>query len=114
MAAAFYFGLKLLQMAEHSYEGLLNYCLDVTAGERLWRTPILLGAQLLQVRYNSDKDYGEHFRLLLEQSIRCRMSSPTPCGCTDEWRSGFDLSSLPSSPYADAPTISYNDIICVR
>jgi asparagine synthase (glutamine-hydrolysing) len=33
-----------------------------------------------RVRYNSDEEYAEEFRGLLEQSVRCRMRATTPVG----------------------------------
>jgi asparagine synthase (glutamine-hydrolysing) len=33
-----------------------------------------------RIRYRTDQEYAEHFRSLLEESVRCRMRSPRPVG----------------------------------
>jgi len=47
-------------------------------GERHWR--YWEPNPSSQVRYNTDDEYAERFRELLEESVRCRMRSTTPVG----------------------------------
>ncbi|MDD1748962.1 MAG: asparagine synthase-related protein, partial [Methanothrix sp.] len=79
-----------------------------SSGQRKWRSwqPDLS----IRVRYKSDDEYPEHFRTLLEESIRCRMRSTTPVGVM--MSGGLDSTSvacLAASMLAPASltTISY-------
>ena len=47
-----------------------------------------------KIRYKSDKEYSDHFRVVLEESIRCRMRSTTPIGVM--MSGGLDSTSIAS------------------
>ena len=47
-----------------------------------------------KIRYKNDEEYAEHFRSLLEESIRSRMRSSVPGRRADERRIGFNFGRL--------------------
>lgn len=49
-----------------------------SSGQRSWR--FWQANPDIRVRYKSDEEYAEHFRCLLEQSVRCRLRSTPPAG----------------------------------
>jgi asparagine synthase (glutamine-hydrolysing) len=82
-AVAHYFALRVAEdgqtLFKNVYELLPAHALLVNAsGQRTWR--YWQPDPSKRVRYNSDEEYAEEFRGLLEQSVRCRMRANTPVG----------------------------------
>lgn len=83
VGAAHYFALKASKDGRTLFKGISELLpaqvLAVSlSGERRWQ---YWQANLSsKIRYRSDEEYAEQFRLLLEQSVHCRLRSSTPIG----------------------------------
>ncbi len=112
-AVAHYFALRATDDGQTLFEGVFellpaHVMVVDTSGERQWRywQPDLAK----KIRYKTDEEYAEHFRTLLEESVRCRMRSTTPVGVL--MSGGLDstsVASLAARMIAPQPltTISY-------
>lgn len=96
-AVAHYFALKATEDGQTLFEGVFEllpaHVMIVNAsGERKWRYWQPDPAK--KIRYKTDEEYAEHFRALLEESVRCRMRATTPVGVL--MSGGLDSTSVAS------------------
>ena len=94
-AVAHYFALRIAQdgqtLFKDVYELLPAHAMQVNAsGERRWR--YWQPDPSIRLRGKSDNEYAEQFRMLLEQSVKSRLRSPTPAGVL--MSGGLDSGSL--------------------